>query len=214
MSLKSESFYIDTITYKEGKQIQTKSLYDFEETELTGVNHQEIEDCPIRSFSIKWPYVAYTNSEYLIVINAFHTNNITRVKLLSPDVDHQIVQTCITNSNDLLSLVKTNDEYILFLINLDKSNIHELDEDENKTSVFEPDIIYRYKISDVKNKDCLSLHARGSTSHEILDIGNKLMVFFHHGDTLFSWTQLYEGICMTKPIEEVGQISSSKMESS
>lgn len=128
----------------------------------------------------------------MIVVNAFDTNQINRIEFLSPDEEHSIVQTFITNTNDLLVLVKTETEFILYCIDLDKSNIYELTSEDEVSSIFEPSVLYRYPVSSVDNKSCTQLYARGSTFKQTLDVGHKLIVFFLHDNTLYSWTQIQD----------------------
>ena len=105
---------------------------------MTDFTHEFAEDSPTRAFSIRWPYVAFSNSKFLIIINAFDTKTITRIELQQSNTAYQIVQTFITNSNDLLALVRTHDEFILFCVDLDASNIYELEKAEEIEHIFEP----------------------------------------------------------------------------
>ena len=96
--------------------------------------------------------MTYSNKKLLIIVNAFDTNTINRVEFLSPNIDHNIVNTFITNTNDLLVLVQTEQEFILYCIDLDKSNIYELTNEDDFEKIFEPFVLYRYKVSDVDHK--------------------------------------------------------------
>ena len=152
LSLKSDSFFVDTVRYRYGQQITQQTYTSFIETELEDIKLEEVEDTPIKSFSIRWPYVTYSNKKLLIIVNAFDTNTINRVEFLSPNIDHNIVNTFITNTNDLLVLVQTEQEFILYCIDLDKSNIYELTNEDDFEKIFEPFVLYRYKVSDVDHK--------------------------------------------------------------
>ena len=96
--------------------------------------------------------MTYSNKQQLIIVNAFETNTINRVEFLSPDIDHNIVNTFVTNTNDLLVLVQTEQEFILYCIDLDSSNIYELTNEEDVGKIFEPFVLFRYKVTDVDNK--------------------------------------------------------------
>ena len=140
------------------------------------------------------------------MVNAFDTNQINRIEFLPPEVEHSIVQTFITNTNDLLVLVRTDTEFILFCIDLDKSNIYELTNEDEVKTIFEPTILYRYLSSSVDNKNCTQLFARGSTFKQTLDIGHKLIVFFLHDNTLYNWTQIHDEHDCGDPIQKVSEI--------
>jgi hypothetical protein len=99
----------------------------------------------------------------------------------------------ITDTNDLLALTHSEDEYRLFLINLDAYDLTHFEETQNDPeSLFycgQRKPIFKYKESDVGDKKLVQMHCRGSSHKREIDFDDRLLVFLLHEDHLYSWVQ-------------------------
>lgn len=75
--------------------------------------------------------------DYLVVVNVNARDYIHRVQLGPPGQRIRIESTCLTNTNDLLALVHIDDQYKLFLIDLDAYDLTNFEETQkNPQSLF------------------------------------------------------------------------------
>jgi hypothetical protein len=71
------------------------------------VNYHTCQSPTICGFSICWPFLAYAGiKNYLTIHSVFDHDTILRIKL-SEDEDDRIVNSFITDTKDLIAIVKT-----------------------------------------------------------------------------------------------------------
>lgn len=140
------------------------------------------------AFSINWPYVAFSGlNSTLVVVNAFNRKMIHRIEM--PQTQTLVLKTFITDTNDLFALALGQKHYLVYMIDLDESNVK-----ENTTkslgdlfNIGEP--ILKYHEDQVQRKKIMAFHVRGSSRKEIADLNHKCMIFIQHGDTIYNWTK-------------------------
>lgn len=93
------------------------------------------------------------------------------------------------------------------MIDLDQANFLEMPDDHYQGNEGEKRLKNLYKLhgpiltydeEDVESKELLTIHARGSSRKEKIDLHQNLLVFFLHGDTIYNWT-----LCYTEDISTV-----------
>lgn len=131
-----------------------------------------------------------------MIVNFFDDKMIQRI-ILGKDIN-KVIDTYITETNDLFLLTQVEDIYRLYQIDLDASNEMEKDEKVDTSQnindkLFQLINIFEYSLVDQETGKQLSpflgMHVRGSSKKEAIDLNQKLIVYFLHADTLFSWTQ-------------------------
>ena len=76
------------------------------------------------AFSINWPYVAFSGlNSTLVVVNAFNRKMIHRIEM--PQTQILVLKTFITDTNDLFALALCQKHYLVYMIDLDESNVKE-----------------------------------------------------------------------------------------
>lgn len=85
--------------------------------------------------------------------------------------------------------------YKLFKIDLDRSNLRELTNEEYKEFFEKGERKYKlepllaYTESKVNFKPLIKMQVRGSSKKELMDTGELLSVFIQHGEDIYNWTQ-------------------------
>lgn len=129
----------------------------------------------------------------MIIFNAFDQDVVHRVEICQPDKEVNICATYITNTRDLFVLVFVyeSEQYCLYKIDLDKSNIREVDlADLNISELYRiRDPLLIYKLDQVKHKNFTQMHVRGSSHKENIDFNEELFVLLLHEDELYIWQQ-------------------------
>jgi len=83
-------------------------------------HYQTCQSPTICGFSICWPFLAYAGiKNYLTIHSVFEHEKIFRIKI-TDDENDRIVNTFITETKDLIAIVKTEREYKVFHIDLDQ----------------------------------------------------------------------------------------------
>ena len=78
-----------------------------------------------------------------------------------------ISDTYVTESNDLFVMVQKIDEYSLYLIDLDASNVREIESKGSEECLYSPgEPILTYNSKAVEGKQVKDLHVRGSSRKE------------------------------------------------
>ena len=79
----------------------------------------------ILGMSFKFPYITFGGYEnYLIIINIFSQELIMRIEI-SLKKHVRVRQTYITDTNDLFYVIIDDNEYLVYMIDLDQANINE-----------------------------------------------------------------------------------------
>ena len=131
------------------------------------------------AYSINWPYVTFSGlSNTLVIINAFERRIIHRIEIAPPHAQEaisyeraSIEQTFITDTKDLFVLIRDQNHYLVYTIDLDKTNFKEIDDATDIISAFrlgEP--ILKYHEESVNFKNVLAFHVRGSSRKEKIDM--------------------------------------------
>ena len=82
------------------------------------------------AFSLNWPYISFAGHDNLLVIaNAYEGTFLHRIQVTESDKTLKICQTYLSDSKDLFILIHVSEKYRLYKIDLDESNIRELDDD-------------------------------------------------------------------------------------
>ena len=72
-------------------------------------------------------------------------------------------------------------------LDLDKINSGENDSIEEKD--FRLKLVCYYPISMVNGRELSSMFVRGSSKKEVINSNEKLMIFLHHKENLYSWVE-------------------------
>ena len=92
-------------------------------------------------------------------------------------------------------MIQQNGLFKIYQINLDESNIKEFDGDKfdysKQYQIGKP--IFEYHENDVDNYNVDEMRVRGCSHKEKYDRRENLIMFFKHGNKLYSWTQFYDG---------------------
>lgn len=90
-----------------------------------------------------------------------------------------ICDTYITDTNDLFVLILKENTYSLYMLDLDQANSREQQELSSKSrycfQIQDPVLTYTKK--DVQNERFVSMHIRGSSRKEIVQLNEILIVF-------------------------------------
>lgn len=87
-------------------------------------------------------------------------------------------------------VMKDEDDYMVKMLDLDGINLGENNEVTEEAFRFK--LICSYPLSMVNNQDLSSFYARGSSRKEAINSNEKLMIFLHHQDDLYSWVESSE----------------------
>lgn len=103
-----------------------------------------------------------------------------------------ICKTYITYTHDLFIVTQEDTGFFVYKIDLDKSNVMEQQEGVEEKEEFKIEKIFDYQVQDTDGRqvELLDIHVRGSSEKEAINVYNKKMMFFLHGDTLYSWTKM------------------------
>ena len=86
------------------------------------------------AYSINWPYVTFSGlSNTLVIINAFERRMIHRIEIAPPHAQEGsdnyeracIEETCISDTKDLFILIRDQNHFLVYTIDLDKTNFKE-----------------------------------------------------------------------------------------
>ena len=131
-----------------------------------------------------------------MIVNFFDEKMIQRI-ILGKEIN-KVIDTYITETNDLFLLTQVDEIYRLYQIDLDASNEMEQDDKSEPTTndvndkLFQLINIFEYSSIDPqtgrKLAPFLNMHIRGSSKKEAIDLNQKLIVYFLHADTLYSWS--------------------------
>lgn len=105
---------------------------------------------------------------------------IHRVQIFDKEMDIDICLTYITDTFDLFCLVYQDKQYFLFMIDLNASNIKEVDVEKInlQTSYSIGDPLLIYSENNVNKLPIKNMHIRGSSRNDPFDIGNKCVCLF------------------------------------
>lgn len=168
---------------------------------------------PLRAFSICWPYIAFSGlGKFILLVNAYENTKIRRIQIAEEGRAITICQTYITETNDLFVCIQDEDQYKLYMIDLDYSyeNEFKVDLEENEIEPYTFTQILQYHDSVVNIQTLNQMHIRGSSRKEVLDLNQSLQVFLVHGQDIYKWVQLNNNQQVTK----IGRTSSKLMPSS
>ena len=60
-----------------------------------------------------------------MLFNAFDRKYLRQIEIAPPEEEIRVCESCITETNDLLMVVQKGDKYIVYMLDLDESNIKE-----------------------------------------------------------------------------------------
>ena len=121
-----------------------KGKKDLKDLTMSTYTHTQM-----RGYSFMWPYVAFSGveSNTLMVVNAFQRDYVNLVEITRSKRNMYIIKTIISETNDLFVFIKAEKWYQVYLIDLDASNIKELEGDTEKIReekmklIFKPELI-------------------------------------------------------------------------
>lgn len=117
------------------------------------------------------------------LINAYDQKVINRILL--PDINIQIAHTYLAQSHDLFIVCDADDEYNLYYVNLDV--FENMKEQLNQRLLAK--FLFSYKKTKVNQSPLVAMHVRASSVKEKIKMNQKLIVFFLHKGSLWSWTE-------------------------
>jgi len=83
-------------------------------------------DASASAFSVGWPYITFTGlKNYLLIFNAFHQNILHRIQVAEDHESVQVVDTYITTTSDLYFVLRNDERYIVYTLDLDNLNSFE-----------------------------------------------------------------------------------------
>lgn len=138
------------------------------------------------AYSINWPYVTFSGlNNTLVIINAFERKVIHRIEIAKQQVQESesyqrayIEKTFITDTKDLFILIRDQNHYLLYTIDLDKTNFKEIDDATNIQDAFKlSEPILKYHENSVNFQNVLAFHVRGSSRKEKIDMNHRCFVF-------------------------------------
>ena len=177
---RDDSFNLNIAKFKVGEDI------DYLKQGLSNCIYSSDSFSPMQAVSVKWPYLAYSglNKEYLMLINMFDKDTIHRIKLQDEAL---VIQTYITETNDLFVMSQTKDCYRLQFIDLDASNFRQQDKPDMRKiyDQFRVQDVFEYTIDSVNQSPLLKMHVRGSSRKEVIDTNEKLIVLLLHSNCLY-----------------------------
>ena len=122
----------------------------------------------VRAFSIYWPYVCFSGLEnFLLVVNLYDSKILHRIQLGPLDEYIFVCQTFISNTKDLMVVIKKDKVFKVILLDLDQTNPLERKVEE---SSWKFETIMEYPIEEVGNTSLDFLYVRGSSRKELIQL--------------------------------------------
>ena len=95
---------------------------------IDNIVYKQFQHKPIDSFCISWPYMAFCSmNRFLVIWNVFEKKTLHVVEVGDLNSNLFVEDTYITQTNDLLLVTRVGENYSIYLIDLDNSNINEFE---------------------------------------------------------------------------------------
>lgn len=167
-------------------KFQLKEEEDFLSKVIENCVYYFDSSSPIQAISAKWPYFAYSglSKEWLILVNMYEQNTFHRLKMQTGAL---VLQTYITETNDLFIMSKLQDRYLLQFVDLDASNVlpHDKPNSRKLYDMYRLQDVFSYSIDSVNQQPLLKMHIRGSSWKESIDTNEKLIVVVLHSKSIY-----------------------------
>ena len=110
----------------------------------------------------------------------------------------QVRDTYITTTKDLFFILRNDDRYIVYTLDLDNLNTFEKKVDPKRPIVKNEDLydfekVFEYTAEEVEFMPLDDMFVRGSSRKEVIQLNEKLIIFILHRGTLYQWTEGYKG---------------------
>ena len=136
-------------------------------------------DASASAFSVGWPYITFTGlKNYLLIYNVFQPNVLNRIQIAPDDVSIQVMDTFITYTKDLFFVVRQEEKYIVYTMNLDNLNTFErktasmrrasVSQVAKDESNYDFEKVFEYSANEVDYQPLDDFFVRGSSRKEVI----------------------------------------------